>query len=165
MNTNYLVILLTAFIPLIIGAIWYNPKIGFGKTWVRLTGKSEEELAAGNMPLIMGLAYVFSLLVCSALINFAIHQYGFYQLFFTDIMMEKAGAQETVDTFMAQYGNKHRHFMHGGFHGLIFAFVTALPMIGINALFERRGFKYIALHFGYWLICSFLMGGILCQFV
>jgi hypothetical protein len=40
----------------------------------------------------------------------------------------------------------------------------ALPIIGINALFERRGFKYIAINVGYWVVSMAIMGGIICQF-
>jgi len=31
-------------------------------------------------------------------------------------------------------------------------------------MFERRGFKYIAIHGGYWMLTLGLMGGIICQF-
>ena len=37
-------------------------------------------------------------------------------------------------------------------------------VIGINALFERKGFKYIAINAGYWILCLGLMGGVLCAF-
>jgi lysylphosphatidylglycerol synthetase-like protein (DUF2156 family) len=57
-----------------------------------------------------------------------------------------------------------RTFKHGAFHGIIATIGLVLPIIGINALFERRGFKYIALHVGYWLVCLILMGGFICQF-
>ena len=43
--------------------------------------------------------------------------------------------------------------------GLFFA----LPIIGVISLFERKGFKYIAIHAGYWTLTLTLMGGILCQ--
>jgi hypothetical protein len=40
-----------------------------------------------------------------------------------------------------------------------------LPLIGINSLFERKSFKYIFIHTGYWIISLALMGGVLCQFL
>lgn len=58
--------------------------------------------------------------------------------------------------------NKFRTFKHGSFHGIIGAIFFALPILGINALFERRGAKYIFLHLGYWVITMALMGGVIC---
>lgn len=57
--------------------------------------------------------------------------------------------------------------MHIGFglrvlHAAISAVFVALFLIAINALFERRGGKYISNHFGYWFITLPLMGDILC---
>jgi hypothetical protein len=49
--------------------------------------------------------------------------------------------------------------MHGSMAGLFFA----LPILGINAIFERRGLKYTLLHTGYWVITLGLIGGVLCQ--
>jgi hypothetical protein len=31
-------------------------------------------------------------------------------------------------------------------------------------LFERKGFRYIAINGGYWIISMALMGGIICAF-
>jgi hydrogenase maturation factor len=36
--------------------------------------------------------------------------------------------------------------------------------VGINALFERRGGKYILVHVGYWIVTLALIGGVVCQF-
>jgi hypothetical protein len=65
---------------------------------------------------------------------------------------------------MTAYGSEFRTFKHGVLHGAIAAIGFAMPIIGINALFERRGFKYIAIHTGYWILTLMIMGGILCQF-
>ena len=35
---------------------------------------------------------------------------------------------------------------------------------GTNALFERKGFRYIAVNAGYWILTLMIMGGIICQF-
>jgi hypothetical protein len=39
-----------------------------------------------------------------------------------------------------------------------------LPILATNALFERKGFKYIAINAAYWIITLAVMGGIICQF-
>lgn len=64
-----------------------------------------------------------------------------------------------------EYVGLHRSFGHGAVHGTIAAVLAALPIISINSLFERRGWKYILVHFGYWLITMILMSGAVCQFL
>jgi hypothetical protein len=44
--------------------------------------------------------------------------------------------------------------------GLFFA----LPVLGTNALFQHKGFKYIVINVGYWIITLALMGAVICQF-
>lgn len=39
---NYLAVLVCAFIPMLIGAMWYGPL--FGKAWMAAVGKTEEEI-------------------------------------------------------------------------------------------------------------------------
>ncbi|MFN8337892.1 MAG: DUF1761 family protein [Saprospiraceae bacterium] len=34
-------------------------------------------------------------------------------------------------------------------------------MMAVNALFERKSWKYIFLNVGYWGICAMLMGGVI----
>jgi hypothetical protein len=41
--------------------------------------------------------------------------------------------------------------------------LIVLPIMGTNALFERKSFKYVLINVGYWTISLALMGGILCQ--
>ncbi|MEL6988082.1 MAG: DUF1761 domain-containing protein [Bacteroidota bacterium] len=38
-------------------------------------------------------------------------------------------------------------------------------MIGCISLFERRGWKYVLIHAGYWLLTLTLIGGVVCQFM
>jgi hypothetical protein len=68
------------------------------------------------------------------------------------------------DAFAEATKDSFRTFKHGMLHGIITSIFLVLPIIGINALFERRGAKYIFIHVGFWAICFALMGGILCQF-
>lgn len=59
---NYLAILVAGLIPMIIGSIWYGPL--FGKKWMELEGKTEEELRAGFNPMkSYGVTFVFALLM------------------------------------------------------------------------------------------------------
>ena len=97
--------------------------------------------------------------------NLIIHQMGFYELFFTDIMQGNQESKQIVEDFLSVYGDKHRHFGHGVFHGIINAFVFALPFIAISAILDRANKRYIIHHFSFWLITSAIMGGLISEFV
>jgi hypothetical protein len=76
----------------------------------------------------------------------------------------ESGSAEMIafNDLMTQYGGNFRTFGHGAGHGVMFTVLFVLPLIAINALFERRGWKYIFIHTGFWLINLALMGGLLC---
>jgi hypothetical protein len=42
--------------------------------------------------------------------------------------------------------------------GIFFVF----PLLAINAMFERRSWKYVFINTGFWTITITLMGGIIC---
>lgn len=162
MEINFIVLALSALIPLAVGAVYYGPL--FGKSWMNVNGFTEESLKGGNMPLIFGLCFLFSFFIAFALAGMAIHQFGLIQLLGGLMESGDVAAQETYDSFMASYGDMHRTFGHGALHGVFTTIFFVLPIIAINALFERRGWKYIGIHTGYWLITLALMGGVICQF-
>ena len=89
------------------------------------------------------------------------------QLFATDPSFAVEGSEiNTMYTeLMDKYGTRHRSFGHGAVHGVFAAVLLALPFIGINALFERRGAKYIFIHLGYWLVTLVAMCGVICQWL
>jgi hypothetical protein len=63
---------------------------------------------------------------------------------------------------MGKYGDNFRTFKHGAFHGAINGLFVAVPILGVNALFEQKSFKYIAVNGLYWIITLSLMGGVIC---
>ena len=67
--------------------------------------------------------------------------------------------------FMTKYGQNFRTFKHGMLHGFILSLFFVMPVMGVNALFERKSFKYIFINVGFWAISLMLMGGIICQFI
>ncbi|HQU61141.1 MAG TPA: DUF1761 domain-containing protein, partial [Saprospiraceae bacterium] len=77
---------------------------------------------------------------------------------------ENSEVMKMLTGFMDQYGQNFRTFKHGAFHGTLNGIFFALPVLGINALFERKGWKYILLNGGYWIISLALMGGVVCAF-
>jgi len=62
------------------------------------------------------------------------------------------------------YWDSYRTFKHGTFHGTLAGLLLATPIVGVKALFERKGFRYIAINGGYWIVSMALMGGIICAF-
>lgn len=162
---NFPIILASALIPLLIGAVWYNPKV-FGTTWMQAADMTEEKIKGANMFLIFGVTYLLSVFLGVALNFTVIHQAHIYSILMSEPGFNDPNSEisQYIASFMENYGDNFRTFKHGAFHGLIAAFTTALPVLGINALFERKGFKYIALNTGYWIVSFALMGGIICQF-
>lgn len=163
---NWMVIALAALIPLVMGFIWYNPKV-VGNAWMKSAGMTEDKMKGGNMALIFILTYVFSFMVALILNPVVIHQYGLMS-----VVMDQPGMMEgdkTSEAYlwlqdaMNKYGHSFRTFKHGAFHATIVAIMLVLPVFGINAMFERRGAKYVMINVFYWIITLALMGGVICQ--
>lgn len=162
MPTNWYIFLLTALIPLAIGAIYYNPRV-MGNVWMKANGFSDKDLEGANMPVIFLVSFILSAMFSFFLSSLVIHQGAVFSLLVPEVLESGSAAQNTFNSFMAEYGERYRSFGHGAAHGVMSALFFVLPLIAINAMFERRGWKYIMIHFGYWLICLILMGGIICS--
>ncbi|MCA0348736.1 MAG: DUF1761 domain-containing protein [Flavobacterium sp.] len=159
MEMNFLAILVAALSTLIVGFVWYGPL--FGKVWMKENGFSEEEMKKGNMLKIFGLTIIFSLLFAMIMQVLVIHQFGALGMIGGDVTTAK---QSYVD-FMADYGNAYRTYKHGALHGFMTGIFLAFPMIAINGLFERKSWKYIFIHSGYWTVCMIIIGAIVCGWV
>ena len=48
MEINFLAILTASVSALVVGFVWYNPKV-FGNAWMKAAGMSEEQVKGGNM--------------------------------------------------------------------------------------------------------------------
>jgi len=155
---NPIAIPIAAVAALVIGAVWYNPNIGFGNVWMRASGMTEEKMKTGKIGIIFGLALVFSALLAVLLMQFTNHQFGAFGM----IGVEPELAKPSFEAFMGDYGNAFRTFKHGALHGSIFGVLGALPIIGTVALFERKSAQYIMVNSGYWIVTTTVMGAILC---
>ena len=150
---------LSALVPLIIGFIWYNPKV-FGTAWLKSINMTEEQMKGANMAVIFGVTYVFSFMLSFFLTSVVVHQMGVFSL----IADMPADVQDMGKALVAKAGLGYNTFKHGALHGTIASVFFALPILGINALFERRGAKYIFIHLGYWFITLGIMGALICHF-
>ena len=156
-HVNVWAIPLAAIAALVVGFIWYNPKV-FGNVWMKASGMTEEKMKGGNMLAIFGLALIFAAMLASALMQMTTHQFGAQSLVGGDPLT----ALPSYAAFMADYGTAFRTFEHGALHGALAGLFVALPIIGTNALFERKGAKYILINAGYWVVTLTVMGAILC---
>lgn len=161
MQINFVALFLAAIVTLVTGFIWYNPKV-FGTIWMKENNLTQEELKKGNMLKIFGLTYIFSLMITMTLMSLTIHQSGAIGMVGGPPLIDSA--KPSFAAFMADYGMAYRTFKHGALHGFMSGLFFAFPLIGINGLFERKSWKYIFIHSGYWILTLTLMGGIICGF-
>jgi hypothetical protein len=165
MSLNFIVLLLAALIPLLIGALWYSPML-FGNAWMASAGLDAEKLKGASMMKIFGITYIFSFLIAMSLNFIVIHQWHIYSILANETGMTDPTSEvsQYVKNFMDKYGTNFRTFKHGAFHGTLSGILLIWPNLGINALFERKGFKYIAINSFFWIVCFALMGGVICAF-
>lgn len=157
MEINFLALLVAALSTLAVGFIWYNPKV-FGTIWMKESGMTEEKMKGANMAMIFGLSLLYAFLISLLLQVLVIHQFGALGMVGGDPTIAKPSYAE----FIADYGNAFRTFKHGAFHGFMSGIFLVLPLIGTNALYERRSFKYTLVTAGFWTVCFTIMGAIIC---
>ena len=162
MPTNFYMYFVTALIPLAVGAFYYNDKV-LGKAWMETNGFSSEDLEGANMAVIFGVSFLMSVLLSFTMAGVSIHQTGVAQVLFGAMGEGNQDVINDFNAFMGKYGDVHRTFGHGALHGAFYTIFAVLPVIAINSLFERRGWKYILIHTGYWLITLTIMAGVLCK--
>lgn len=157
MNINFLALLLAALSSLVVGFFWYNPKI-FGNIWMRESGMTEEKMKGSNMILIFGMSIFYAFLISFLLQTIVIHQFGALGLVGGDPTL----AKPSYEAFMSDYGTAFRTYKHGALHGFFTGLFIILPVIGVNALYERRSWKYVLIAGGYWVVTLTIMGAIIC---
>mgnify|MGYP001234659119 CR=1 FL=1 len=162
MEMNFYAVLVAALTTLVVGSIWYSPVL-FGNAWMKETGLTEEELKKGSMLKIFGLTFVFSVMFAMILQVLCVHQFGPLGMIGGPDFIDSA--KPSYAAFMADYGTVFRTFKHGALHGFMSGLFLAFPMIAINGLFERKSWKYIFIHAGYWTVSMTIMGAIVCGWV
>jgi hypothetical protein len=167
MKINWIVVFACSLIPIVIGFFWYG-KLLFGNAWMKASGMTIEVAKELNMPKVMGLALLLGAMISTTMLVWTVHQFGFNSVFqgANDQLALKnpnSALSLYVKDFFDKYGHNFRTFKHGAFHGIIAGLFFALPITGMAALWERKSFKYVAIHTGYWIVCFALIGGIICQ--
>lgn len=159
MDFNFTPILVATFVSLVVGFIWYNPKV-FGTIWMNETGMTEEKAQQGNMLKIFGLTIVYSFFISFLLSPMVIHQLGAMGMIGGD--PSKIDPTSSYFAFMAEYGDKFRTFQHGALHGCMVGVLFVMPITAINSLFEHKSWKYMLVTGGFWVVTLTIMGAIIC---
>jgi len=130
---------------------------------MQVSGVTEEQVQSGNMLVIFGLTYVLGLLASLTLSLLVVHQGHIFSALANEPGFGEEGSEimRYIEAFMAAYGDNFRTFKHGALHGLMTGVAFAFPIIGIVAQFERRPWKYIWIHAGYWALTLTLMGALI----
>ena len=130
-DLNWLAIVVGAFIPMVMGFIWYNPKL-FGQAWMDSLGITEEDTKNTNMAVTFGVAFLMA----------AVLAYVF-------------------SSYMGYHDEADRTFVHGGFHAGMLGLTVALPVLISNSLFQLNNWTNILINSAYWLLTTGIMGGVI----
>ncbi len=163
---NFTAIIVAALVPMVIGFIWYHPKV-FGSIWMRESGMTEEKTKQGNMFLKLGLSLFFSLMIALVMNSVVVHD-GFIDgatYYKTNKTMKPEPGSELanwVDYYKTNLAADNHIFTHGAFHGFfLFGLLFVLPVLATNAVFEAKSWKYVMVNSCYWMLSVTLMGGII----
>ncbi len=161
MDINYLAFGLISLVFPLLGYLWYHPTSPAQKMHSGTFALDTSNISLLKFVLLLGL----SALMTFGFMNLVIHQLGFYQLFFTDIMQGSQESQAIVNEFLAKYGDKHRHFGHGVLHGIINAFAFPLPILLAISLLGKQPKGFVLHHFLFWLLATVVVNVLLSLFI
>ena len=111
------------------------------------------------MTMIYILSIVYAFLISFVLRFLVIPQTGALDMIGSD----PSKALPSYQTFMTDYGTAFRTFKHGALHVFMKGLFMIHTFTGVNALYERRSFKYVLISGGYWIVSFMIMGGIICM--
>ena len=132
---NWLAVIVAAASTLVVGFVWYSPKV-FGAIWMREIGISSDgpKPDSSVMTKMFIGSFVFGLIAAWFLAWSGTAVHG---------------------------GAEFATFKHGAFHSFQLGLFVGLPILATNAMYEMRGWKYIVIVTGFWVVCFAIMGGIL----
>jgi hypothetical protein len=166
LKINWIIIILSGLVPLFIGFVWYGKL--FGVLWRKESGMTLDDAKSVSMVKAIGFTILFGIMAALAIMPMVLHQMHYLSVFAgyedTKLMKDESSSLFlAAKQFMADNGQKFRTFKHGAFHGFLGSFFLALPLIGMSAVYERKSWRYILIHFAYWAVCMMIIGGIISQ--
>ncbi len=167
MNINFLSLFLAALVPMVLGFVWYHDKM-FLKPWMEATGMTKEKMNSGNMLLVFGGSFLCSLVLAFVMNIIAYHDsFVMGSLYYETnggVPDPASAAGQWAKTYMDNYAHSNHTFKHGAFHGAMIAgLLIATPILVTEAIYEQKGWKYILIKSGYWVISLSIMGGIIAS--
>ena len=138
MTPNFLAVAVAALVPMIMGFTYYHPKV-LGGAWMKANGFTLEGMGDPPKPTLYLLALVFSFMLSLWLCG----------------NVAGPGQDHAPD------GHSYATFGHGVVHGVIISLMVLLPVLGTMSIFERRGWSWVFVNLGYWVLTLSIMGGIL----
>lgn len=135
---NMMAILVASLIPMIMGFIYYHPKV-MGNAWMKANGFTQESLGNGPKPIWYLVSLVLSFLFA---VKFALD-------------VTSPGQEVAPD------GHSYVTFQHGMAHGIVNTIMIILPIFGTLSIFEKRSWTWAFVNIGYWGLCLIVMQGIL----
>ena len=141
---NYFALIVAALVPMIMGMIFYHPKV-MGNAWMKANGFTMEHVKA-NMP--KPTMYLLTLVTSFLLASF------FWA------WVTGAGEADGPQTTGPE-GQNYVTFQHGLAHGLIFGITVLLPIFTSMAIFEMRSRNWAIVNILYWTLTAMVMCGIL----
>jgi uncharacterized membrane protein len=134
MQFNWLVVFSTSLIPLLVGFVWYNPKV-LGNAWMKAANMKQEDMEGSNMGLIFGLTLLFGIFAAVATAQLVVHQTHYYSILADnkDMADPNSAISQATKAFMDVHGGNFRTFKHGVLHGMLMTIFLILPVIGINS--------------------------------
>ena len=135
---NMMAVLVASLIPMIMGFIYYHPKV-MGNAWMKSNGFTQESLGNGPKPIWYLVSLVLSF------------------LFAVKFALEVTGPGQDV----APDGHSYVTFQHGMAHGIINTIMIILPIFGTLTIFEKRSWTWAFVNIGYLSLCLIVMQGIL----
>jgi hypothetical protein len=135
---NYVLILIAGVINMALGFAWYSPVL-FGKAWMKLSGMTKREMDKGmkEMPTLMGLMFVLTLVMAFILKYFSVYMGAYYT--------------QTGPTL----GLTTAFWMWLGF---------IMPVQLTNVLYAKQPWALFLIHTGYQLVAMLAMGLVLTMF-
>lgn len=143
-QVNFLAIVIAAFIPMVMGFIYYHPSL-LGNTWMKANGFTKESIGKGPNPALYLLALVVSFLL---------------SLFFW-AWVTGAGGLEQSQVVDPVDGHSFVTFKHGAFHGVVFSITVLLPIFVTMKIFEMKKWSWAFVNVGYWALTAIAMCGLL----
>ena len=104
----------------------------FKSKWMSVNRFTDKDLEGGNMAVIFGLSYIFSVMVGFFLSAVVIHQAGVFQTMMPEVAESGSAAANEFNDLMSRYGNNFRTWGHGALHGGMSGIFFALPVIAIQ---------------------------------